>query len=256
MSEIARPCADVPATADDLHDWIYVAGKTHQIATSLAKTSFVPKTMQGRPDEITGAILAGRELGLSPMASLRSIDIIDGTPAIRAVTLRALVQAQGHEVWVEESTALKAVVHARRKGEEHVQTSVWTMERAKQAGLASKKNWQSHPAAMLVARATAEVCRLIAADVLLGMPYSSEEVRDGVVYNIDTGQPEQVVVDKPKTPTRTFRRIPPDHPINQPPDLGAEALPDALPAADEVRQLDAAPAEPDDAWPEVAEPAR
>lgn len=249
MSDLA-PCA---GSADDLHDWIYVAGKTHQIATSLAKTSFVPKTMQGRPDEITGAILAGRELGLNPMAALRSIDIIDGTPAIRAVTLRALVQAQGHEVWVEESTAVKAVVHAKRRGEGHTQTSVWTIERAKQAGLTSKKNWQNHPSAMLVARATAEVCRLVAADVLLGMPYTSEEIRDGVVYNIDTGQAE--TPEKPKPQMRTFRRL-----SAEPPDLGdpeeVAALRDALPGPDEVRELDAAPAVPDDDWPQVAEAGR
>jgi hypothetical protein len=33
------------------------------------------------------------------------------------------------------------------------------------------------PQAMLAARATSEVCRLVAADAILGMPYSSEESR-------------------------------------------------------------------------------
>jgi hypothetical protein len=189
---------------DDLHNWVYVAQKTHQIALSLAKTSFVPTSMRGRPDEICGAILAGRELGLEPMAALRSIDIIDGTPAIRAVTLRALVQAQGHEVWVEESTMTTAVVCGIRKGETSVQKSVWTIERAKQAGLAGKKNWQNHPTAMLIARATAEVCRLIAADAILGMPYTSEEIRDQLP---DTTAPAATGEQAPE-PTRTFRRDP------------------------------------------------
>lgn len=224
----------VPQSADDLHDWIYVAGKVHQIAVSLSKTSFVPKSMQGRPDEITGAILAGRELNLDPMAALRSIDIIDGTPAIRAVTLRALVQARGHEIWVEDSTAIKAVVHGRRKGEDHVQTSVWTIERAKTAGLTSKKNWQNHPSAMLIARATAEVCRLVAADVILGMPYTSEEIRDGAAPVTDDEQDQ-----RPKM--ATMRRFPaPDLPASpqpfDPADVGdaVQALEQAFPEAQAI----------------------
>ena len=162
-----------------LAEWTEEARATHQIAVSLAGTSFVPRSMQGRPDEVTGAILAGRELGLEPMAALRVIDIIDGTPSIRAVGLRGIVLAHGHKVWVEESTTSRAIVCGQRRGEQTVQRSVWSMERAKAAGLAGKKNWQAHGQAMLVARATAEVCRLIAADAIVGMPYVTEEIEDG-----------------------------------------------------------------------------
>jgi hypothetical protein len=165
-------------SASALTTWAMAAREIHQIAVALAATSFVPKTMQGRPDEVTGAILAGRELGLDPMASLRSIDVIDGTPAMRALAMRGLVQAHGHEVWVEESTETRAVVCGRRAASATTQKSVWTIDRAKKANLAGKRNWQLHPSAMLVARATAELCRLIAADVLIGMPYAVEELTD------------------------------------------------------------------------------
>lgn len=241
----------------DLEVWAQTAAQTHQIAVSLAKTSFVPKSMQGRPDEITGAILAGREMGLEPMAALRSIDIIDGTPAVRALTLRALVQAHGHQVWVAESTATRAVVHGRRRGEEHIEISVWTMDRARTAGLTSKKNWTAHPTAMLVARATAEVCRLVAADVLLGMPYTTEEISDGVIYNIETGEAEpvgDVTVQTPKMAApRKMRRKggwndnPPEAP--------------ALDGPEPPREIEAAPDEPavpgdvdDGEWPATAAP--
>lgn len=162
----------------DLAAWAEEARLVHQIAVSLAGTSFVPRSMQGRPDEVAGAILAGRELGLSPMASLRAIDVIDGTPALRALALRALVQSEGHQVWVEESTETRAMVCGRRKGEAQVQRSVWTMERARKAGLAGKKNWTTMPTAMLVARATAEVCRLVGSDKILAVPFVAEELSD------------------------------------------------------------------------------
>ncbi|MBQ1164468.1 hypothetical protein KBZ21_41525, partial [Streptomyces sp. A73] len=39
-------------------------------------------------------------------------------------------------------------------------------------------NYKTQPQNMLLARATAECARLIAADVLMGMPYSAEELAD------------------------------------------------------------------------------
>lgn len=162
----------------DLMSWAYAAQKAHEVALSLAETSFVPKSMYRKPGEVTGAILAGQELGLGPMSALAGIDVIDGTPALRATTLRGLVQAHGHEIWVEESTETRAIVCGRRRDSQRVERSVWTMDRARKAGLANKRNWVNHPQSMLVARGTSEVSRLVAADVLLGMPYSAEELAD------------------------------------------------------------------------------
>ncbi len=229
----------VRGTMDELAMWVDTARATNQIAQGLAKTSFVPKSMQGRPDEITGAILAGREIGLDPMAALRSIDIIDGTPAVRALTLRAIVQKQGHAIWVEESTPTRAVVSGRRKGSDKTQSSEWTIERAKTAGLATKRNWQNNPEAMLIARATSEVARLIAADALLGMPYSHEELSDGIS-----------TVGPAATPTRRLKRVKYDPPA---PDLdpfgGGDQGDDrpALPADERPALAASAHDEPEDA---------
>jgi hypothetical protein len=159
--------------------WALDVVEVHRVALSLAKTSFVPASMKNKPEEVTAAILAGRELGLEPMTALRSIDIIQGTPALRALTLRGLVQAAGHEVWTKEATETRAIVEGRRKGSDKVERSVWSMERATKLGLTGKDNWKKQPGVMLIARATSEVARLIAADVLMGMPYSIEELDHG-----------------------------------------------------------------------------
>lgn len=176
MTELAVPQPE----PSQLMQWAMDASEAHKIATSLVKTAFVPDSMRNKPDEATAAILTGQEIGLAPMAALRSIDLIQGTPAMRAHALRGLVQSKGHEVWLEEATNTRAIVCGRRKGTEQIQRSVWTMDRAKALGLAGRDQWRKQPQAMLVARATAECCRLVASDVILGIPYAVEELGDDV----------------------------------------------------------------------------
>lgn len=177
----ARPVEGELVVAGDasmIQRWAVDAREAYAVAKSLAKTSFVGSTMKGKVEEICGAILAGAEIGLQPMAALRSIDIIQGTPAMRAHTLRGLVLSRGHDVWVEQSDTERAVVCGQRQGSEHVERSEWTIDRARRLGLLKKDNWQKQPEAMLVARATAEVCRRVGADVLMGLPYAVEELDD------------------------------------------------------------------------------
>jgi hypothetical protein len=226
----------------DLTTWAEEARLVHQIAVQLANTSFVPRSLQGRADEVTGAILSGRELGLEPMAALRSIDIIDGTPALRAVALRGLVQAAGHEVWVEQSTETRAVVNGRRKGSANVQASTWTMDRARKAGLAGKKNWTTQPQSMLVARATAEVCRLIAADVLLALPFVAEEVSDDFTPDVAPAKVQAITSAKKTT---AMKRKPL---LEAREERAAQVAPFAepRPVAVEGPSLDDVPAEPAD----------
>lgn len=223
MSEIATRDADHPA----LWAWADNARRVYAIAESLAKTSFVPKAFQGRPEEVTAAILTGFEVGLSPMAALRAIDVIQGKPAMSALAMRGLVQGAGHDIRVIESTNTRAIVEGRRRGTVDSQRSTWTTDRAKQLGLLGKDNWRTQPQAMLVARATAECCRLVAADVLLGLPYASEELVDG---------PDDVTPAAPaeNSPTaRTRRRRPLLDEMVTPPMPAPEPAPDEETADEE-----------------------
>lgn len=161
-----------------LAQWAQAASATHQMATTLVQTSFVPQAFRGKAVEATAAMLAGAEVGLSPMASLRSFDVIQGTAAPRANTLRAIVQSMGHQIRVVESSDTVAIVEGCRRGEDTWQRSEWTIERARRMKLTGKDNWQNQPQAMLVARATAECARLIASDAILGIPYAAEEISD------------------------------------------------------------------------------
>lgn len=183
-AEVAAPVANAPApTAGTtaLMAWAQEADLAYQMAQKLAATSFVPQSLRGKPGDIAAAILAGAELGLKPMATLKSIDIIQGTPALRAHAMRAVLQRQGHEIELVESTPQHCVMRGRRKGAETWQTVRWDMPRAALMKLTDKGEWKKQPQNMLVARATGELCRLIASDALHGMAYVSEEL-EGTVH--------------------------------------------------------------------------
>lgn len=197
-----------PRTVVRLTEWAESAHAAYEVAEKLVQTSFVPEAFHGKPHEATAAILAGDEVGLSPMAALRSFDIIQGTAAPRAMTLRAIVQSQGHEVRVVESTASRCVVAGRRHSSGVEQQSVWTIDRAKQLKLTGKPNWQNQPQAMLLARATSELCRMIASDAILGVPYAVEELTDGEMPDSEPAQAETPPTQQPVRRTAQRRNQP------------------------------------------------
>ena len=206
-----------------LVQWAYAAQEAHKIATSLARTSFVPRSLQGKPGDITAAILAGQELGLQPMAALRSMDIIQGTPALRAHAMRGLVQSKGHQVQLVESGEALCVMRGKRRGEDDWQQVEWSIERAQRLGLTGKDQWKKQPQAMLIARATGEICRLIASDVLHAMPYASEEL-DGYGQADGAAQVPRVTVrelvpdSEPETSGEPRTELPKDDPWYVPKD--------------------------------------
>lgn len=194
--------ADQPmSTAAALVEWANAARQAGLIAQSLSSTSFVPTTLRGKPAEITAAILAGLELGLQPMATLRSMDVIQGTPALRAHAMRGLVQSHGHDLEIVESTDERCVMRGRRRGSEAWQSVEWTIERAAKLGLTGKDQWKKQPRTMLVARATGELCRLVASDVLYAMPYASEEL-------VATASDAAVVVQSPRVTLEEITGVP------------------------------------------------
>jgi hypothetical protein len=163
-----------------LEKWAREASAISGIANAIAQTSLAG-AYRGKRDEIVAVVLAGHELGIKPMTSLKSIDVIQGQPALRAHAMRGIVLKQGHEIELVESDDQHCVMRGRRKGAEAWQTVVWDTNRARQMGLLNKDQWKKQPKTMLIARATGEICRLIAADALHGMPYVAEEL-DGYVH--------------------------------------------------------------------------
>ncbi|MEU9333190.1 hypothetical protein AB0D49_08490 [Streptomyces sp. NPDC048290] len=232
----------------DLVAWADEARAANAIAQSLAQTSFVPQQFRGKPGEVTAAILTGNEMGLSPMASLRAFDLIQGTPAMRANAMRGVVQSRGHEIWEEKVTPTEAIVCGQRHGSDKIHRSKWTIERARGLNLLGKDNWKKQPQAMLLARATAEACRMTASDVLYGVPYSTEELTDL--------SPEKATSTR-KVKRRVLEPVPTPEPEFPEPSAGEPAA-DEPPAAD-ASQDEGASGDADawgeeQGWPAVTRP--
>jgi hypothetical protein len=213
-----------------------------ELAAYIAGTEFVPDQLRNRPEAITAALLAGAELGLERMASLRSIAIIKGRPTLSAEAQRGLVIAKGHELWFEESTVTRAIAAGRRAGEDRIGRVTWTLDDAKRAGLAGQQNWRAYPAEMLRARASAALARAMFPDVTLGIP-ATEELDDDLA-NGAPGIPPTPPPDNAPPPapaTRTRRRssstpaerppVPPTPPPDQQPEPEVPPEPPATDAA-------------------------
>jgi hypothetical protein len=190
--------------------WAQAASAAHSLAQSITRTAFVPEAFRGKPDDAAVAILMGAEVGLSPLQALASLFVVRGRPGMYARAQVALVQSRGHQVWTEESGPESVTVCGQRAGSEHVERVTWTMERARLAGLTRQNAapWRDHPEAMLYARASTDVARRIAADVLLGIPEETEA--EAPAGDSGAAQPVQ-------------RRRPAASPLPAPPDYVAPA---------------------------------
>lgn len=198
-----------------------IAGQAWKIAEKIADTEMVPDKLRRRPEAVLAIMLAGHEAGVEPMQSLQSIHIIEGRPAMSAQLMRALVLHQGHELNYDDVNTTSVTAAGRRRGSERWTKVTWTLDDAKKANLTGKQNWQKWPRQMLVARATAELCRMIFADVLAGIPYTVEELTDGEHVDagaVDFGPPEvaELVEGAPKAKTaRAAKAITKPAPVDE-----------------------------------------
>jgi len=176
MSDIT-PAIPTPTTSTDLE-------MTWKLSQRVANTPFVPKGLQGKPESVLACILYGSELGLGPMQSLNSIHVIEGRTAMSPELMRAMVARHGHRIDVIENSNTACEVKGVRADTGSTASVRWTMEDARMAGLAGKNNWKTYPRAMLLARATSELCRIVFPDIIAGLSYTPEEVAsiEGVEY--------------------------------------------------------------------------
>lgn len=178
--ERVEPQQMVRASGDGLQDFLAM----REQAKVLVQSGFLPKAVN-TPEKAMAIIQTGRELGLGPMQSLRSIHIIEGKPTMSADLIAglALAKVPGSVLRVAETTNEKCVVEAGRAGQK-VTPFTFTMKDAQQAGLAGKSNWKNYPRAMLRARAITEAARAIFPDAVMGL-YDPDEL--GAVTN-EAGQ--------------------------------------------------------------------
>jgi len=115
-------------------------------------------------------MMAGREIGLGAMASLRLVYSINGKVGYDAALIRARCLQHPECRYFEpvEVTTEHAIFRAKR-GDRPEHVLKFTLDEAKTAKLADKDVWKAYPKNMLAARATVNLARLLFPEAVAGM---------------------------------------------------------------------------------------
>lgn len=167
-----EPGADL-ATVDKELLPISTTPVTLQTLKFISKTDFVPRALRGNPAAILACVKYGSEMGLSPMESLTSVDVIDGRPSPSAELLGRLIRAAGHRVEVLEHTETVCRLRGTRVDTEETMEVAFTMAEAEKATakeggryvpLSETRRYREYPSDMLFARALSRLHRRLFPD--------------------------------------------------------------------------------------------
>jgi hypothetical protein len=134
-----------------------------------------------------------------------------------------MVRKAGHRLRVtgDDRTATAHLIRA--DDPDFTYEAIWTLDRARVAGLAGKNVWKNYPAAMLRARAITEVARMGASDALYGLVYTPEELgaevdRSGLPVNPVPPTPGRVTaaeIHAKRRPQQSKLPLPAEEGINR-----------------------------------------
>lgn len=152
---------DVISSLDDVRN----------VARLLAASNFFDAkgTNEAAIAQLATKVLAGREMGFAPFASVNGIHVIQGKPTVSANLMAAAVKGSGrydYRVRQMDDTAVAIEFFERTGGKlESLGTSTFTAEDAKRA---STQNMSKFPRNMLFARAMSNGVRWYTPDVFSG----------------------------------------------------------------------------------------
>ena len=157
--------------------------ETMTLGDVLAKSGFFKDTKQA--SQAVVKVLAGREIGFGPIASMTGVHIVQGKPVIGANLIAAKVKAHpAYDYQITENTDTRCEIAFYQGGAE-VGRSSFTMDDARAAGLMGKDVWKKYPRNMLFARAISNGARWHCPDVFSGVTvYTPEELDAGNGHDI------------------------------------------------------------------------
>lgn len=179
----------------------------------LAKSSIIPYNLRGKVEDVFAILCKGAELGMGPMQSLDSINVIQGKTAMSAQLMLALVRSKLPDcvVNIEQDDEKKQVtVTMARNKDETPYTTVWDLEKAAALGLSKKDNYTKQLMTMLRWRGISEACRIIAPDILNGF-YATEEFQDFDGKELVVVKNEAEAIDEDFPIPENEKKIGPDY---------------------------------------------
>src|SRR5215831_4955739 len=112
-----KSLAIIPRSLDDVRG----------LAKSVQGSILLPDALRKEPDIIM-AVMAGLELGLPPMASVRGIQVIKGRPSLAAGTMVAVVLGRNLAEYFDcvEDEPNRVTYETKRIGGRKAQRATWT----------------------------------------------------------------------------------------------------------------------------------
>lgn len=149
-------------------------------AKAVCASGLAPRDFK-TPESVLVAVQMGAEVGLSPMAALQNIAVINGKPGLYGDVGKALLRAKGFDIEEMDMEDIRAkgfarctISHPRQKPV----TRTFSQKDAETAGLWRKAGpWTQYPYRQLSWRAFWFAARDAASDVLKGVG-GAEEMRD------------------------------------------------------------------------------
>jgi len=124
-------------------------------------------------------ILAGKELGLSPIESMNSLYMVNGKIAVSSKIISSLIKKSGkYDYRIETLTDTECIIifyHLDGSSEVELGKSTFTFKDGARAGLVNKDNWKNYPRNMLFARALSNGARWYCPDATSSF-YSIDEL--------------------------------------------------------------------------------
>jgi hypothetical protein len=152
-------------------------------ARELANSGLLPAQYRKQPGNILWAIEYGEMLGLSTMAAITGVHVIEGKPTASAGLISALVRRAGHKLRVFGDNKSATCQIVRSDDPDFTFEVKWTLNKnaddnpsAEVAGLLGKKVWREYPASMLKSRAITQCARDACEEALFGLHYTPEEL--------------------------------------------------------------------------------
>jgi hypothetical protein len=197
--------------------------EVYRIAQMVHLAGLAPKSLTGDKDgdtaksAIATAILFGAELGLPPMASLRSIAVVNGRPALYADGLISVCRRSGRAAYIRTGYDAEREIgwcEAKRSDTGEESRVEFSLQQARHAKLlvdseyvqdrsgrkvANNSPWFLYRERMAKWRATGWCLRDLFADIL-GGAISADELEDTPVGEVIEHQPQPQLFTPPPEP--------------------------------------------------------
>jgi len=145
-----------------------------EMGNQLVKTGFLPDHIKTGP-QFAAIVMTGKELGMTPMRAVRSLQMVKGKVVEDAASQLARFKAAGGRADFKTLDDTKAVLWLQHpNGDEHIET--WTVEDSKRAGLTGG-NHERYRKAMMRSRAITSGLKSLGWDGAVGA-YDVGEIGD------------------------------------------------------------------------------